>query len=176
MKKNLTPVTLVLIILAGLLVLGGIVYAAMNPQALRTSERAGTHMHADGHEHEGAEHHAHEGEEGHTEITWQLTDAGETDGFSYTNVTVLVNGTTYEAGRYMGSCSEIDERGGIDGTGLLPGELSAVQCWYAGGGDEIGVFAHEDGGYDLLAGELAEGDAENPPFRGSFRILTTILP
>lgn len=103
------------------------------------------------------------------QIAWTLTDAGETDNIPYTNVSVTLYGTAHALGKYQGSCKEVGASGGIDGTGLLAGELSAVQCYFAGGGDEIGVFANEGGGLDVMAGQLGEGDAENAPFRGNFK-------
>lgn len=114
---------------------------------------------------------------GKSSIAWSFRSAGEVDGIPYTNVSVVVNGKTYDAGKYTGSCNEIGANGynGIDGKGLLIGELSAVQCWYAGGGDEIGVFAHEDGGFDILAGKLGEGEEGAGVFRGDFKSKHTIL-
>ena len=68
-------------------------------------------------------------------------------------------------GSYNGSCHT------IEGTNwqLLPGESSGVICWYAGGGDEIGVFGHE-----VRAGVLDEGSAEVPGTRGGFKTLFTL--
>lgn len=108
------------------------------------------------------------------QVAWAFTDAGETDNIPYTNVSVTLYGTPHDLGKYQGSCSEVGASGGIDGKGLLAGELSAAQCYFAGGGDEIGVFANEDGGLDVMAGQLGEGDAENPPFRGNFKILFNV--
>ena len=45
-----------------------------------------------------------------TSITWSFTSAGEVDAIPYTNVSVVVNGTTYEMGKFIGSCSEIGAR------------------------------------------------------------------
>lgn len=103
-------------------------------------------------------------------IDWRFTDAGEVDNIPYTNVTVVINGAAHEVGEFQGSCHEIDGSGGIDGTGLLVGELSGVQCWFAGGGDEIGVFAHEDGGVDIMTGGLSEGVEGGAFFRGDFEV------
>ncbi len=102
--------------------------------------------------------------------TWQLTDAGERENIPYTNVAVTVNGKAYDMGSFAGSCSEIGESGGVDGKGLLAGELFAVQCWFAGGGDEIGVFAHEDGGFEILVGQLGEPTEGSAGFRGNFTV------
>lgn len=71
-------------------------------------------------------------------------------------------------------CSEVGASGGVDGQGLLAGELSATQCWFAGGGDKIGVFAHEDGGVDIMVGTLDEGSADIAPFRGDFEVRQSI--
>ncbi len=139
-----------LLVVLGVIVVGGATYMALNPQ-------------------ESAE----KSEEGETRaddkssISWNITAAGEVDGIPRTNVTAVVNGTSYDAGTFMGSCAELSG-GGVDGNGLLVGELSAVQCWYAGSGDEIGVFAHEDGGFDILVGELSEGEEGTGLFRGNF--------
>jgi len=111
-----------------------------------------------------------------TSIQWHFTSAGEIDAMPYTNVAVVVEGKTYEMGKFLGSCSEIGANGGIDGKGLVAGELSAAQCYFAGGGQEIGVFAHEDGGYQIMVGELDEGSAEAPAFRGDFEIKVDIQP
>lgn len=107
-------------------------------------------------------------------VTWSFTDAGEVEAIPYSNVTVAVNGTTYQAGKFIGSCTELGASGGIDGKGLLAGELSAAQCWFAGGGSEVGVFANEAGGYDIMVGSLSEGEEGAPLFRGDFKIKTTI--
>lgn len=109
-----------------------------------------------------------------TTISWQFEDAGETDNVPYTNVTVVLNNTPYDMGKFQGSCAEIGASGGVDGKGLLAGELSAVQCWFAGGGDEIGVFAHEDGGYDIMVGALEEPIEGGAGFRGDFEVKHTI--
>lgn len=111
-----------------------------------------------------------------TSIAWRFADAGEVDGIPYTAVTVVVNGAAYEMGKFNGSCSEIGAGGGIDGKGLLAGELSAVQCWFAGGGNEVGVFAHEDGGFDIMVGELSEVEEGSGMFRGDFSVKNTIAP
>lgn len=107
-------------------------------------------------------------------ITWNTTDAGEREDIPYTHVAVTVNGTLYEVGDFQGSCSEVGATGGVDGKGLLAGELSAVQCWYAGGGDEIGVFAVEDGSYEIMVGQLDEPTEGSGGFRGNFEIKTQI--
>ncbi len=103
-------------------------------------------------------------------ISWTFQDGGERDYIPYTKVFVTVNGKLHSVGDFQGSCSEIGESGGVDGKGLLAGELSAVQCWFAGGGDEIGVFAVEDGTLDLMIGKLEEPIEGSPGFRGDFEI------
>ena len=88
-------------------------------------------------------------------------------------MTAVVNGQAHNMGKFQGSCRELDD-GGIDGQGLLAGELSAVQCWFAGGGDEIGIFAHEDGGVDIMTGALSEGIEGGAFFRGDFKVQKSI--
>jgi hypothetical protein len=107
-------------------------------------------------------------------IIWAFTDAGEQNGVPSTHVMVVINGTSHDAGKYAGTCNEIGDSGGVDGKGLLAGEISAAQCYFAGGGDEIGVFANENGGFDIMAGTLDEGDAEHAGTRGGFHVLVSI--
>ncbi len=137
----------VLGIVLGLIVLGGIGYMATRPsttdEANRIKEPA---------------------------ISWKFENAGEKENIPYTKVSVTINGTIHEMGSYQGSCAEIGATGGVDGKGLLAGELSAAQCWFAGGGDEIGVFANEGGGLDLMVGALSEGIEGGESFRGDFKV------
>lgn len=156
-KAFVSTPTLVLMVL-GALVLAGIGYVAINPEALQTLTGGSTHN------------------EQKTSITWRFISEGEAEAVPYTTVEVTVNGTSYTNGPFAGSCSELGATGGVDGKGLLAGELSAAQCWFAGSGAEVGVFAHEDGGYDIMVGELAEGEAGSPMFRGNFYVAQTILP
>lgn len=107
-------------------------------------------------------------------ISWTTADAGEQNNVPFTKVTVTVNGTAHEVGNFAGTCSEIGATGGVDGKGLVAGELSALQCWYAGGGDEIGVFAIEDGGYEVMIGKLDEPTAESQGLRGDFQVRSDI--
>lgn len=107
-------------------------------------------------------------------IVWSFASASEVNNIPYTNVSVTIDGKSYDQGKLQGSCSEVGSNGGIDGKGLLAGELSAAQCWFAGGGDEVGVFANEAGGYDIMVGGLSEGEDGAPMFRGDFKIKTTI--
>jgi hypothetical protein len=114
------------------------------------------------------------GADANVSIDWNFKSEGEIEGTPYTTVTVTVNGVAHEVGRFVGSCSEVNAGGGIDGAGLLTGELAAAQCWFAGGGNEIGVFAHEDGGVEIMVGELSEGEEGAGMFRGDFNIKNTI--
>ena len=141
-----------LLIVLAVIVVGSVFYIVTNPGALQTPATDDT------------------------KISWKFENRGEVDGMPQTNVDVMLNGTTYSMGNFTGTCSEVKENGGIDGTGLLAGELSAVQCWFAGSGDEIGVFAHEDGGYQIMVGELGEGDEGRAVFRGNFEIKHDIRP
>jgi hypothetical protein len=175
--------TLLLAILAvvSLAAVGGAGYVAMNPQvfesiaAMQATTTSASVQTASGDRLEIDPEAGNGMTSGATSsISWKFSDAGEVDAIPYTNVLVTVNNAVHDMGKFAGSCSEVGANGGIDGKGLLAGELSAAQCWFAGGGDEIGVFAHEDGGFDLMVGELGEGDAEMPPFRGDFKIKTSI--
>jgi hypothetical protein len=85
-----------------------------------------------------------------------------------TQVALFAGGNAYDAGTYAGSCSE------IAAANLLAGEVSGVLCWYAGGGDEIGVFRDENNNYFLLHGTQDEGTAEGGGSRGDFKQIAVI--
>ena len=162
-------------VIAGLLVLGGGAYIVLNPQAVGESGDE-TEQQAD-----------RKGPKGwieldsmnsaKTSISWKFNDMDfDANNTPHTEVIVYVEGKEYVVGTFQGSCSEVGASGGVDGKGLLAGELAAAQCWYAGGGDEIGVFAHEDGGYQIMVGTLEESIEGSAGFRGDFKIKTDILP
>lgn len=90
-------------------------------------------------------------------------------GAPMTKVTVTWDGASHDAGTYQGSCAEID---GSNGT-LQDGQVSGALCWWAGAGDEIGVFT-ENGGFVLKHGEQQEPSAEAQGFRGNFETLITL--
>ncbi len=165
-----------LIVVAGLLVLGGGAYVVLNPDAVKAPAAAveeGTEAQAET-ERKGKDKWIEV--DSSTSISWKLTTLPERDHIPYTNVAVVIDGTTYPVGDFQGSCTELGANGGIDGKGLVAGELSAMQCYFAGAGDEIGVFAHEDGGYQIMVGALEEPIEGGAGFRGDFKIRTDIYP
>ncbi len=92
----------------------------------------------------------------------------------YTTISITTNGNTRAVGKYTGSCHEVEAgQTGILSESADPNEVSRVQCWFAGGGNEIGVFK-EGGRVVVKVGELGEGDAENPAFRGNFQAVLEI--
>lgn len=101
------------------------------------------------------------------EWSFSSTDQG-------TAVKVKVGEKTYDAGTYAGTCREVKLGTlGILGEKSDNHEMSRVQCWFAGSGDEIGIF--QEGGKLLIkAGELGEGDPETGPFRGNFKTIIEI--
>jgi hypothetical protein len=102
-------------------------------------------------------------------VTWRLTDAGMGENSDpHVRVEVTVDEKTTYVNTYQGDCHELGKDGGIDGSGFLPGEISAVQCWWAGGGDEIGVFTSGTSTV-IKHGELDEGTSNSPFFRGNFK-------
>ena len=91
--------------------------------------------------------------------------ANNTSDAPHTLVTLMAGGNAYPAGTYEGTCSvtKVTEMN----------ELSAVLCWWAGGGKEIGVFS-ENGKNVIKVGDVDEGDAETVGFRGNFKNLLEI--
>ena len=104
-------------------------------------------------------------------VTWQFDSAGadKATGAPKTKVTVTWDGTRHDAGTYAGSCAEID---GSNGT-LSEGEVSGALCWFAGAGDEIGIFT-ENGKFVLKHGEQQEPSAEGQGFRGNFKTILSL--
>jgi len=109
-------------------------------------------------------------------FSWSLEDAGtdESIGAPRTKISLVADGVAYDAGTYNGSCQTITANGGVDGKGLLTGEIAGVQCWFAGGGDEIGIF-NEDGALVLKHGFLDEpqGDGTGGT-RGGFTAILSL--
>ena len=175
--KGFTILTVIFIML-GFIVLGGAGYVAVNPE-LQQKMGISQMMKDDGvqtapGDHPEVDHEANEGVYTEPTITWKFTPAAEQDGMPQSIVEVTFNGKAHTIGTFTGSCSQIGASGGIDGKGLLAGELSAAQCWFAGGGNEIGVFAIEDGGHEIMVGGLGEGEAGAPMFRGDFIVRSDI--
>lgn len=102
------------------------------------------------------------------QYSWGFAEAGtdENSQAPLTRVTLIADGVSYDAGLYSGSCFEM-ERSPL---ALLPNEIAAVVCWFAGGGNEIGLF-DENGRTVVKVGFVDEGSAEVPPFRGDFTAL-----
>ena len=101
---------------------------------------------------------------------WIVSEAGvNAQGTPHTNVSVQVGGREYQAGTYAGSCIEVP----LLGWEFVPGELSAVLCWFAGGGTELGVF-QEGESLVLKKGSVDEGTAEAPGTRGPFETILLI--
>lgn len=67
----------------------------------------------------------------------------------------------------MGSCvQKTPER-------LEPNEISGIGCWYAGSGDDIGVFS-KNGKMTIERREIDEGTAETGGYIGKFETLISI--
>lgn len=105
------------------------------------------------------------------DITWKIIETeDDAYGTPHAEISVTVDGVERVVGTYAGLCHDLAVSGSIDGKGLVEGELAAVQCWWAGGGDEIGVFANGTGTV-IKVGELDEPTAGSPAFRGNFKPL-----
>lgn len=160
MNKNLV-IAILLIILAG-----GVYYWYGHRQApamMESNQTAATETGATG---------VQPSTQGKHAVTWKFETVSEAkdDGSPQkTKVTVTWDGGSHDAGTYEGSCAEID---GSNGT-LSDGEVSGALCWFAGAGDEIGVF-NENGTFVLKHGEQQEPSGEGEGFRGNFKTLITL--
>lgn len=91
-----------------------------------------------------------------------------------TSITLSLKGKTYLAGVYSGSCRALSSTEvGVTGDRPDKNEITRVQCWWAGSGDEIGVFI-ENGKAVLKVGELGEGGPTDAAFRGNFKVINTL--
>jgi hypothetical protein len=102
-------------------------------------------------------------------FAWRFTTTEESaDGLPpRTDVALITNDETYDFGGFPGSCAEIAPEN------LLPGEVEGILCWWAGAGDEIGVFL-EEGRYIVRRGFQEEPTAETEGYRGSFNDLVVL--
>lgn len=105
------------------------------------------------------------------EWAFQIVGGDAQTGADKSQVTLTYDGTSKDAGTYEGHCSVI----GADGSAwpLMPNELTGVICWWAGAGDEVGVFL-ENGARVVKHGTLDEGSAEVPGTRGGYTTLFTL--
>ena len=95
-------------------------------------------------------------------ISWQFKEVPEKDGMPQSEVSIMANGQTTVVGTFTGSCSEIVGERFTDAN-----EYYGATCWFAGGGNEIGVFLENDQ-FVVKVGDVDEGTAESPGFRGNF--------
>ncbi|HVU75324.1 MAG TPA: hypothetical protein VHD38_00590 [Candidatus Paceibacterota bacterium] len=89
-----------------------------------------------------------------------------------TKVTLTVGDKTYDAGTYAGTCAEVGE-GASASLPLQENEVAAAFCYYAGAGDEIGIF-REGNSLVLKHGEYQEPSGEGGEFRGNLTTLLTL--
>ena len=107
--------------------------------------------------------------------SWQLAPAAnDASGNPQTDVSLDVNGKVRKIGTYTGTCNvlQMNEKG-MGGERADVGEITRVQCYFAGGGNEIGVFAENEETF-VKVGDLSEGDAETAPTRGNFKTVLTL--
>ena len=102
-------------------------------------------------------------------MRWQFVDAGtdEATGAPKTTVYLAYNETKKEVGTYIGSCSNVQAEV------LQQNEIMGALCWFAGSGDELGVFKEGDT-YVVKHGEQSEGNEVEVGFRGNFKTLFQI--
>lgn len=97
--------------------------------------------------------------------TWRYEEvaASEFDA-PQTRVFLDTSSGAHDLGVYTGSCADIPAEN------LLQGEITGVLCWWAGGGEELGVFK-EGNSYFVRKGVQEESSAESEGFRGNFETL-----
>jgi hypothetical protein len=95
-------------------------------------------------------------------------------GTPMTKVSLAIDGGASRIiGSYAGSCTTIIG----SSWQLQQNETSGAICYFAGGGNEIGVFVNpDDSTLSVQQGDIDEGSAETPSTRGNFRELFKVTP
>lgn len=106
----------------------------------------------------------------HYEWTFAPAGGNSMNGAYMNTVTLTVDGQAHDVGTYEGNCTVL---GANASWALMTNELTGVICYFAGAGDEVGVFA-EGAGYVVKHGTLNEGSAEIPGTRGSYTTLFSL--
>lgn len=106
------------------------------------------------------------------DIVWTFTPVENTEEdlqllAPKTKVTVHIKNKEYDAGTYTGSCIEKTV------ADLHTNEISGVRCWFAGAGDEVGVYSNNNT-YTIEHYEIGEPTAESPAFRSEGNILISL--
>lgn len=99
---------------------------------------------------------------------WTIKDLGESNvGIPKTELTLNVTGDMkkdFLVGTYDLMCAQQTIKGN---------EISAIQCWFAGGGVDIGVFK-ENGKYFVKQRDVDEGTAEGGGVIGEWKTVLEI--
>ncbi len=150
-----TSQTLLLLLIVALLILGGAYFYTSRNKQVASQDKVvapATVM-----------------EPANKDITWSYEDMGTNKDTwaTSTKVTVTVWDKSYNVGTYAGSCAPRSH----DGFGK--DEVSGITCWWAGGGDDIGVF-NTDGKVTIQHRTLDEGTAESSGIIGNFETVISI--
>ncbi|MEK7098734.1 MAG: hypothetical protein AAB908_02420 [Patescibacteria group bacterium] len=101
--------------------------------------------------------------------SWNFEELGEDSGVPRTEVALKVGPDYHTIGTYTGTC--FDMKG--SSWKMDANEIAGAVCWWAGGGQEIGVY-NENGRIVVKVGDLDEGTAETGGFRGNFKTVLEI--
>jgi hypothetical protein len=102
-------------------------------------------------------------------FSWSFDSLGE-DPETFapkTSVRLHKGSKAYDVGTYSGSCTDVQD------AELEDNQTMGALCWWAGFGDEVGVF-RENGGHVLKHREIEEGTAESAGFIGQWKVLFTL--
>ncbi len=153
-----------LVILLGIVIVGGAGYVAVYPEVLKApvaepGDEAEQEADTTADSSSAAS--------GKVTVAWKIEPLG-VDGPGKAEVTAIINGEEHFVGTFEGTCAEIGSEGSAVSELLIAeGEVAGVTCYYAGAGDEIGIFKTDEG-LSLRVGEIAEPTAESDSFRGNF--------
>lgn len=101
------------------------------------------------------------------DFSWEFRESEEKDDVPQTRVSLVHEGKPTIIGTYAGSCSAIAAKD------LQANQVSGALCWYAGRGDEIGVF-REGNKYVVKAGVQEESTVDSEGFRGNFKTVLNL--
>lgn len=106
------------------------------------------------------------------EWSFRIVGGNPKTGADLSEVTLTHDGVAKVVGTYEGHCSVLGSEG-ASAQPLVEGEVTAMLCYWAHKGDEVGVFL-ENGQYVVKHGTMKDGVGEVPGSRGGYEVLFTI--
>lgn len=156
-----------LVILLGIVIVGGAGYVAVYPEVLKApvaepGDEAEQEADTTADSSSAAS--------GKVTVAWTIEDLGEDEYSQPRNrISAIINGTSHEVGTFNGNCGEVgaEKESFYMETLADSGAVAGVSCYWAGYGDEIGIFK-TDAGLSIRTREIGEGTGVSGPSQTEF--------